>query len=84
MEHHVYCSDIQVPSDILLGGGKAPKGGREQGDCEERALIVAAGEADVVLAAICERGGDQKDIEVQIAQRTLLKVQLNVFVGSCP
>ena len=84
MDHHVDCSDIQVPSDILLGGGKAPKGGREQGVCEERALIVA-GEADVVLAAICERGRDQKDIEVQIAQRTLLKVQLNVFVGSsCP
>ena len=60
----------QSPSDILLGGGKAPKGGKGdtdgQGDGEEGAVIIA-GEAVVILAAVCQCGRDQKDVEVQIA-----------------
>ena len=54
-----FCLELQVPGDMLLGGGKAPKGGRGthgQEHGEERE-VVSASEADV-FAADSERGRD--------------------------
>ena len=64
-----------MPGDMRLGGGKAPKGGRgtHGQECgEEGEVVSGASEADL-FAGDSERGRDQKDAKVQIAERTLLK-----------
>ena len=80
-----------MPGDMRLGGGKAPKGGRGTHGQEygEEGEVVRASEAKL-FAGDSERGGDQKDAKVQIAERTLLKrprtgpiqVQYHVLVGA--
>ena len=86
-------AELQVPVDMRLGSGKSPKGGggthgQEHGEERE---VVSACEGDV-FAADSKRGRDQKDAEVQITERTLLKpplkgplqVQSNLLVRALP
>ena len=77
-----------MPGDMRLGGGKATKGGRGTlgQECGEEGEVVSASEADL-FAGDSERGRDQKDAKVQIAERTLLKqaqLKFNIMCWLAP